>query len=175
MSTSVTASFVEQCVKAGKPAAASSGTAKNSQNSGPAPSSGAADRKSPSSTAASSPKPAGSNKADSDGDEDRKGSEAAPKVPPLKIVIPQSTAEQEQGARNGKNTSTRGHQLPYVVPSSNSSDSNDKDSAAGAGTSGGTTSPTETVKVEEKKDFSGAIHSEERSTHHQRVLRSSHR
>ncbi|XP_057334198.1 dentin sialophosphoprotein isoform X3 [Microplitis mediator] len=189
VSTSVTASFVEQCVKTGKQtssatsSASASASANKNQSSGSASSAAATagDRKSPSSTAASSPKPAGnsaSSKAgDSDGDEDRgKGSEgAAPKVPPLKIVIPQSTAEQEQGARNGKNTSTRGHQLPYVVPSSNSSDSNDKDSAPAGGPAGGTTSPTEAVKTEDKKDFAGAIHNEERSTHHQRVLRSSHR
>ncbi|XP_043278410.1 dentin sialophosphoprotein [Venturia canescens] len=120
-----------------------------------------------------------------DEDDVPKGSDAssAPKVPPLKIVIPQSTtSEQELGARNGKNTSNRNHQLPYVVPSSNSgsgssssNDSADKDQPLSAS---GTTSPTETSnasKNDEKKDFSGVLHGEERSTHHQRVLRSSHR
>ncbi|XP_015594985.1 uncharacterized protein LOC107267582 [Cephus cinctus] len=117
---------------------------------------------------------------ESDGEDDRSkssDSSSAPKVPPLKIVIPQSTtSEQEQGSRNGKNTSNRSHQLPYVVASSNSNDSTDKDQSQSAS---GTTSPMEgsntTTKTEEKKDFTGALHSEERSTHHQRVLRSSHR
>ncbi|KAK9744211.1 BRCA2, helical [Popillia japonica] len=74
------------------------------------------------------------------------------KVPPLKIVIPQSsTSEQESGqSRNGKNSSQRSQALPYVVPSSNSSDNSEKDN------SGGTTSPTESVgKAEDKKDTSG--------------------
>lgn len=110
-------------------------------------------------------------------DGERSKSDSAPKVPPLKIVIPQSTtSEQEQGNRNGKNTSNRSHQLPYVVASSNSNDSTEKDQGQSAS---GTTSPTESgatsSKVEDKKDFSGALHGEERSTHHQRVLRSSHR
>ncbi|CAL7944521.1 unnamed protein product [Xylocopa violacea] len=116
---------------------------------------------------------------ESDGEDDRsKGSDSnsAPKVPPLKIVIPQSTtSEQEQGNRNGKSTSNRSHQLPYVVASSNSNDSTDKDQNQ---STSGTTSPTESgnsTKNEDKKDFSGALHGEERSTHHQRVLRSSHR
>ncbi|KAL1517982.1 hypothetical protein ABEB36_001673 [Hypothenemus hampei] len=57
------------------------------------------------------------------------------KVPPLKIVIPQSsTNEQETGtSRNGKNNSQRTHQaLPYVVASSNSNDSSDKETTTGA-------------------------------------------
>ncbi|XP_043252281.1 ankyrin repeat domain-containing protein 11 isoform X2 [Colletes gigas] len=177
----------EKCAKSGKQG---SGTAsgKNNQNT----TSSNADRKSPStSSMASSPKPsnpsgsATSTKTttpappESDGEDDRsKGSDSnsAPKVPPLKIVIPQSTtSEQEQGNRNGKSTSNRSHQLPYVVASSNSNDSTDKDQSQSAS---GTTSPTESgnsTKSEDKKDFSGALHGEERSTHHQRVLRSSHR
>lgn len=74
------------------------------------------------------------------------------KVPPLKIVIPQSSAgEQESGqSRNGKSSSQRSQALPYVVPSSNSSDNSEKDN------SGGSTSPTESVgKAEDKKDMSG--------------------
>lgn len=74
------------------------------------------------------------------------------KVPPLKIVIPQSsTSEQESGqSRNGKNNSQRSQALPYVVPSSNSSDNSEKDH------SGGSVSPTESVgKTEDKKDSSG--------------------
>lgn len=138
---------------------------------------------------ASSPKPSNTSSStnvktgtsappESDGEEDRSkcsDSSSAPKVPPLKIVIPQSTAsEQEQGNRNGKNVANR-RELPYVVASSNSNDSIDKDQNQ---STSGTTSPTEgniSTKAEDKKDFSGTLHGEERSTHHQRVLRSSHR
>ncbi|KAI4471067.1 espin [Holotrichia oblita] len=95
------------------------------------------------------------------------------KVPPLKIVIPQSSAsEQESGpSRNGKNSSQRSQALPYVVPSSNSSDNSEKDN------SGGTTSPTESVgKAEDKKDTSGNSGDDQRiNSCHQRVLRSTHR
>ncbi|XP_012255639.2 ankyrin repeat domain-containing protein 11 isoform X1 [Athalia rosae] len=177
----------EKCAKTGK-LGANNSTGKNNQAATVAN----ADHKSPSSSTAtgSSPKPSGSTVGstnaktatpappESDGEDDRSkssDSNSAPKVPPLKIVIPQSTvSEQEQGNRNGKNTSNRNHQLPYVVASSNSNDSTDKDQNQ---TASGTTSPTEGApsKSEEKKDFSGALHSEERSTHHQRVLRSSHR
>lgn len=100
------------------------------------------DRKSP----CASPKPASnassSNSAtktsnnnvnDSDAEGDDAGSKASdlnfnssggPKVPPLKIVIPQqsSAGDTETGgsSRNGKNASTRNHPaLPYVVASSN--------------------------------------------------------
>lgn len=140
---------------------------------------------------ASSPKPSNTSSStnaktstpappESDGEEDRSkcsDSNSAPKVPPLKIVIPQSTAsEQEQGNRNGKNVANRSHQLPYVVASSNSNDSTEKDQSQ---SNSGTTSPTEgsinNSKGDDKKDFSGTLHGEERSTHHQRVLRSSHR
>ncbi|XP_051174316.1 uncharacterized transmembrane protein DDB_G0289901 isoform X3 [Leptopilina boulardi] len=201
----------EKCTKSGKQGlGATSG--KNNQSSG----STNIDRKSPSAAAAaaaaaassaSSPKPSGGtvtsglnpktttttpapHESDSEdgGDRSKLDSNSAPKVPPLKIVIPQSTtSEQEQGNRNGKNTSNRSHQLPYVVASSNSNDSTEKDQNQSAS---GTTSPTEAgttgggtggssgtaSKAEEKKDFAGALHGEERSsTHHQRVLRSSHR
>lgn len=98
-----------------------------------------AERKSP----CSSPKPTTASDAEEEGKSDLK-------VPPLKIVIPQTTGgEQETGpSRNGKNSSQRTHQaLPYVVPSSNSSDSNDKETASG------TTSPTENVnKSDDKRD-----------------------
>jgi len=115
---------------------------------------------------------------------------AGPKVPPLKIVIPQQSAsmEQEQGNRNGKNGTARHHQaLPYVVASSNSADSvPDKEASGTAGcasTSGNGSSPLELgsnsnlVKNDEKKDsVSGPpLPEDQRSTHHQRVLRSSHR
>ncbi|XP_071856712.1 uncharacterized protein isoform X1 [Bombus fervidus] len=177
----------EKCTKSGKQGSGAT-SSKNNQNT----TSISTDRKSPStSSMASSPKPSNpsgstiSSKTttpappESDGEDDRsKGSDSnsAPKVPPLKIVIPQSTtSEQEQGNRNGKSTSNRSHQLPYVVASSNSNDSTDKEQSQ---STSGTTSPTESgnnTKNEDKKDFSGALHGEERSTHHQRVLRSSHR
>ncbi|XP_060816503.1 ankyrin repeat domain-containing protein 12 isoform X1 [Bombus pascuorum] len=177
----------EKCTKSGKQGSSAT-SSKNNQNT----TSISTDRKSPStSSMASSPKPSNpsgstiSSKTttpappESDGEDDRsKGSDSnsAPKVPPLKIVIPQSTtSEQEQGNRNGKSTSNRSHQLPYVVASSNSNDSTDKEQSQ---STSGTTSPTESgnnTKNEDKKDFSGALHGEERSTHHQRVLRSSHR
>lgn len=174
-----------QCVKSGKQGSGVT-SGKGNQNT----SSINADRKSPStSSMASSPKPSNTSNStnvktgipalESDGEEDRSkssDSNVAPKVPPLKIVIPQSTAsEQEQGNRNGKNIANRSHQLPYVVASSNSNDSTEKDQNQSAS---GTTSPTENstnTKGEEKKDFAATLHGEERSTHHQRVLRSSHR
>ncbi|XP_076749349.1 uncharacterized protein LOC143422521 isoform X1 [Xylocopa sonorina] len=176
----------EKCTKSGKQGSGTT-SGKSNQNT----TSISADRKSPSASMASSPKPSNPSSSatnsktttpappESDGEDDRsKGSDSnsAPKVPPLKIVIPQSTtSEQEQGNRNGKSTSNRSHQLPYVVASSNSNDSTDKDQNQ---STSGTTSPTESgnsTKNEDKKDFSGALHGEERSTHHQRVLRSSHR
>ena len=178
-----------QCTKPGKQNSSGSVSGKSSQNA----TATNADRKSPGATSAagSSPKPpnSGTNTTttlktgiptpqESDGEEDRPKSSdsgSAPKVPPLKIVIPQSTtSEQEVGVRNGKNTSGRSH-LPYVVATSNSNDSTDKDQNL---TASGTTSPTDVgnaSKIEDKKDFTGVLHNEERSTHHQRVLRSSHR
>ncbi|XP_012281768.1 mucin-19 isoform X2 [Orussus abietinus] len=178
----------EKCTKSGK-----QGSGAVSGKSGQSQGISSTDRKSPSSSAAcgSSPKPvnpSGSTNSktatpgppESDGEDDRSksssDSSSAPKVPPLKIVIPQSTvSEQEQGCRNGKSTSNRGHQLPYVVASSNSNDSTDKDQSQ---TASGTTSPVDgatTSKAEDKKDFSGALPGEERFLHYQRVLRSSHR
>lgn len=137
---------------------------------------------------ANSPKPSSSNNpkgstpsTESDGEDERsKNSDCnlAPKVPPLKLVVQNSNSEPEQGNRNGKNTSNRGHQLHYVVASSNSNDSMDKDQIMSGATSG-TTSPLDgsgiASKNEDKKDFSGALDGDSRSTHHQRVLRSSHR
>ncbi|EZA49539.1 Ankyrin repeat domain-containing protein [Ooceraea biroi] len=175
----------EKCVKSSKQG---SGTAsgKGSQST-----SSSGDRKSPSaSSMASSPKPSNTSNAtntkinvpappESDSEDDRSkcsDSNSAPKVPPLKIVIPQSTtSEQEQGNRNGKNITNRSHQLPYVVASSNS-DSTEKDQCQ---STSGTTSPTEgsnnNIKGEDKKDLVGTLYGEERSIHHQRVLRSAHR
>lgn len=125
--------------------------------------------------------------AESDGEEERSKNadcNSAPKVPPLKIFIPQGAtpSEQEQGSRNSKNTSTRGgHQLPYIVATSNSNDSMEKDESITAATGGtNTNSPLETgsgatSKTDEKKDFNDALDLESRSTHRQRVLRSSYR
>ncbi|KAJ9587599.1 hypothetical protein L9F63_018981, partial [Diploptera punctata] len=92
---------------------------------------------------------------------------AGPKVPPLKIVIPQQNVsmEQEQGNRNGKNGIARHHQaLPYVVASSNSGDSITDKEVQGSVTSASSNSGQVSSDI---KDL--------RSTHHQRVLRSSHR
>lgn len=79
-------------------------------------------------------------------------------MPPLKIVIPQTSTEQESGqTRNGKGNSQRTHQaLPYVVPSSNNSESNDKELTSG------TASPTENiVKSDEKRDNAGTAGDEQ--------------
>ncbi|RZC40936.1 ankyrin repeat domain-containing protein 11 [Asbolus verrucosus] len=120
----------------------------------------------------SSPKPASNSDAEvEDGKSDLK-------VPPLKIVIPQSAnSEQESGtSRNGKSSSQRAHPaLPYVVASSNSSsDSNDKEMVSG------TVSPDgiNTGKNDDKKETSTTSQAEEQvgsGSSHQRVLRSSHR
>lgn len=133
----------------------------------------ALDRKSPS----GSPKPAPTKASDSDAEADDKGSGdgfgvAGPKVPPLKIVIPQqnTNTDQEIGTRNGKNISARGHAaLPYVVASSsNSNDSADKESVSSR-----CTSPSDSTKsIDEKKTNTVMTNEEQRQ---QRVLRSSHR
>ncbi|XP_055315385.1 ankyrin repeat domain-containing protein 11 isoform X2 [Sitodiplosis mosellana] len=131
------------------------------------------DRKSP----CTSPKPT-STKTDSDVEMDDKnlGSDsfgaAGPKVPPLKIVIPQQTSnpDQEMGTRNGKNISTRNNAaLPYVVASSsNSNDSADKESASSR-----CTSPSDSTKsVDEKKTGTTMTNEDQKQ---QRVLRSSNR
>jgi len=84
----------------------------------------AGDRKSPSNSAGNSPKASSKGDSESDGDEGKR--DPGPKVPPLKIVIPQqSSSEQEQGTRNGKNGNGRHQALPYVVTSS----SNDSEGA----------------------------------------------
>lgn len=154
----------QQCVKSGKQPSPSSSFNANS----PKPSSG------------NNPK-GGTPSTESDGEDDRSKSSdcnLAPKVPPLKLVVQNSNSEPEPGNRNGKNTSNRSHQIHYVVASSNSNDSMDKDQMMSGATSG-TTSPLDgsgsAPKSEDKKDFSGALDGESRSTHHQRVLRSSHR
>lgn len=85
------------------------------------------DRKSPTSpkgTAAQVPSPTAKSDEGSEGD----GEKLGPKVPPLKIVIPQPAPEPE-GPRNGKNNLTRHGALPYVV-SSNSNDGEKEGSAS---------------------------------------------
>lgn len=87
------------------------------------------DRKSPTSpkaAAAQVPSPTAKSDEGSEGD----GEKLGPKVPPLKIVIPQSAPEPELGGpRNGKNNGTRHGALPYVV-SSNSNDGEKEGSAS---------------------------------------------
>ncbi|KAJ8920823.1 hypothetical protein NQ315_015613 [Exocentrus adspersus] len=122
------------------------------------------DKKSP----CSSPKPAATDTESEDGKTDLK-------VPPLKIVIPQTpSSEQDSGAgRNGKNSSQRTHQaLPYVVPISNSNEGSEKETATA------TASPetSAVAKGDDKKDSATAGPSEERGgSSQQRVLRSSQR
>lgn len=127
----------------------------------------ALERKSP----CPSPKPPNKT-TDSDAEVDDKNGDnfgsSGPKVPPLKIVIPQQGmgGDQETGSRNGKNASTRNHAaLPYVVASSsNSNDSADKESISSR-----CTSPSDSAKSVDEKKMSNE---EQRQ---QRVLRSSHR
>ncbi|KAK6626839.1 hypothetical protein RUM44_009316 [Polyplax serrata] len=142
------------------------------------------DRKSP-----GSPKPAttvanttttssSTTKAEQEQEENKSGSDGekldqGPKVPPLKIVIPQQPAsEPEQGNRNGKVNASRHHQaLPYVVTTNSGEGEKDGQRSRSA-------SPTDSLKSEEKKDPAiGMLSAEDQknSLHHQRVLRSSHR
>ncbi|XP_057657516.1 ankyrin repeat domain-containing protein 12 isoform X2 [Diorhabda carinulata] len=104
------------------------------------------DKKSP----CSSPKPSGSDPEAEDGKTDLK-------VPPLKIVIPQTTgSEQESGVgRNGKNSSQRLHQaLPYVVPSStNTEPTTEKETNSVANNP---ETPATTDKEEKKEDADDA-------------------
>lgn len=82
-------------------------------------------------------------------------------MPPLKIVIPQSsTSEQDTGtSRNGKNSSQRSHQaLPYVVASSNN-DIADKENTSG------TSSPTESSKTDDKKETNSGNSEEQVGVH----------
>lgn len=126
------------------------------------------DRKSP----CASPKLGKSTDSDAETDENKTGEafgSTGPKVPPLKIVIPQQNigGDQEAGSRNGKNASTRSHAaLPYVVASSsNSNDSADKESGSSR-----CTSPSDSAKSTDDKK---APTTEDQRQ--QRVLRSSHR
>lgn len=104
------------------------------------------DRKSPPNSAGNSPK--ASSKGDSESDSDEGKRDPGPKVPPLKIVIPQHiTGEQEQGTRNGKNGNGRHQALPYVVTSS----SNDSEGAISDKVEVATCANTTGIK-DEKKD-----------------------
>ncbi|KAG5870275.1 hypothetical protein JTB14_011436 [Gonioctena quinquepunctata] len=103
----------------------------------------------------SSPKPTVSDAEVEDGKTDLK-------VPPLKIVIPQTTSnEQDTGAgRNGKSSSQRTHQaLPYVVTSSSSTDSNNEKEIVS--TAGNLELSTTSNKGEEKKEIGNNILQEE--------------
>ncbi|EAT32803.1 AAEL014962-PA, partial [Aedes aegypti] len=146
----------------------------------------ALDRKSPcaspkpasnASSSASTNKASSSTTNDSDAEGDDAGSKGndsnfntggGPKVPPLKIVIPQQSSggDTETGgsSRNGKNASARNHPaLPYVVASSNSNDSSaDKES-----TSSRSASPSDSKSSDEKNTSKS---SDERAQ--SRVLRS---
>lgn len=111
-----------------------------------------------------SPKPPKLQESDAEVDDPSKSStDDGPKVPPLKIVIPQqtSTADQEVGGnvKTNKNTSNRNQNaLPYVLVASENS--GEKETSA----STGSLSPDFT------KDKESAKNSEERAQ--QRVLRS---
>ncbi|XP_059478282.1 ankyrin repeat domain-containing protein 11 isoform X2 [Neocloeon triangulifer] len=146
--------------KSVKPAAAKGAAASKVSNTA---STAPGERKSPSNSAGNSPKASSKGDSESDGDDGKR--DPGPKVPPLKIVIPQqSSSEQEQGTRNGKNGNGRHQALPYVVTSS----SNDSEGAASDKVE---VQPVGTLAIkDEKKD--AATLQEERS---QRVLRSSHR
>ncbi|XP_034232655.1 ankyrin repeat domain-containing protein 11 isoform X2 [Thrips palmi] len=108
--------------------------------------------------------------ADAEDSQGKTGDAVGPKVPPLKIVIPQQSAtlEPEPGTRVGKNGNSRHHQaLPYVVASSNSNDSVPDKEGGGSGSA----SPTDAL---DKKD-SNLTEDQRTALHHQRVLRSSNR
>ncbi|XP_063701418.1 ankyrin repeat domain-containing protein 12 isoform X2 [Culicoides brevitarsis] len=86
-----------------------------------------------------------------------------PKVPPLKIVIPQHAGDTGDlgNLRNGKNSSTRNH--PYVVASNSNESTADKESSSSR-----CNSPVDPLKNDEKSD-------KNLTERPPRVLRSSHR
>jgi hypothetical protein len=98
--------------------------------------------------------------------EDNKSVESpGPKVPPLKIVIPGASLE-EQGTRNGKNGAARHHQaLPYVVSSTEGSEGSPPPTSVVQST--GVTSEAEPPSTSTPPTLT----TEEQRTH-QRVLRS---
>lgn len=124
--------------------------------------------------------PCGSPKATLGGSTDGEADDIkeVPKVPPLKIVIPYSSIDNDNNShggntRNGKNSSTRNASLPYVVTSSNSNDAIEKcDSTSRCN------SPVDSTKglIDDKSSIS--TKSEEGGTcgrGQQRVLRSANR
>ncbi|XP_075990515.1 uncharacterized protein LOC142986127 isoform X2 [Anticarsia gemmatalis] len=104
---------------------------------------GKQDRKSP----VASPKPNQAKDSNNDDDDQKSTESAAPKVPPLKIVIPGgasgsgSRSEQEEGQRGGGKGRGSASTLPYVIPctstdtgqTSDSSDGNSDDKRGGEG------------------------------------------
>ncbi|KAL5281753.1 ANKRD12 family protein [Megaselia abdita] len=99
-----------------------------------------------------------------------------PKVPPLKIVIPSSIDNDNNGHggnnRNGKNSSARNASLPYVVTSSNSNDAIEKsDSTSRCNSPADSTKGTTDDKLSTVKSEEGGICGRGQ----QRVLRSSNR
>lgn len=134
------------------------------------------DRKSPS----ASPKPVAKT-ADSDAETDDSLksdnlSSTGPKVPPLKIVIPQQNhpaGDQEVGSRNGKSASARSHTaLPYVVASSNSTETPIEKETTLSRCSSPTTDST---KIMEDKNSKTNLTGTPEERAQQRVLRSSNR
>ncbi|XP_072931063.1 uncharacterized protein [Epargyreus clarus] len=118
---------------AGSKSSAQSGHQKSSGGSKGSAQSGKQDRKSP----VASPKPHGKDAGDADS-EDPRSHETAPKVPPLKIVIPGGAGgssgrnEQEGGTQRGSgkgrgNAST----LPYVIPCTSTDAGQTSDSSDG--------------------------------------------
>ncbi|XP_030761204.1 ankyrin repeat domain-containing protein 12 isoform X5 [Sitophilus oryzae] len=159
----------------------SGGTGKSAGSSAKSSSSTPTDKKSP----VSSPKPNVSSSSDAEVDGSSTSADGKTtdlKVPPLKIVIPQSSANEQDTntSRNGKNNSQRTHQaLPYIVASSNN-DSTENDGTTGSNDQ----ESNSTSKESEKKDASNGQNDEQRGngaggsgghSQHQRVLRSSHR
>lgn len=116
------------------------------------------DRKSP----CPSPKPLMKpvNESDIDAEDDSSGA-ASQKVPPLKIVIPQSgSSTEDSSSRANKSTSARNQSLPYVV-SNNPDSSTEKEACP---------SPAESTKSGDDKI---PLSKEDRTQ--QRVLRSAHK
>ncbi|XP_049885124.1 ankyrin repeat domain-containing protein 11 isoform X2 [Pectinophora gossypiella] len=132
---------------AGSKANAQTYQGKSSSTKGASGSQSKQDRKSP----VASPKPNQSKDADGDGDEQKAPESTAPKVPPLKIVIPGGASgsgsrnEQEGDGGSGQRGSGKGRgsasTLPYVLPctstdtgqTSDSSDGNSDDKRTGEG------------------------------------------
>ncbi|XP_030761203.1 ankyrin repeat domain-containing protein 12 isoform X4 [Sitophilus oryzae] len=136
----------------------SGGTGKSAGSSAKSSSSTPTDKKSP----VSSPKPNVSSSSDAEVDGSSTSADGKTtdlKVPPLKIVIPQSSANEQDTntSRNGKNNSQRTHQaLPYIVASSNN-DSTENDGTTGSNDQ----ESNSTSKESEKKDASNGQNDEQ--------------